>query len=167
VKRTVSNTMKTSLSQFILATALVVGTALSAHAQSGGLFTLNWSTLDGGGGTSTGGVYSVSGTIGQPDAGTMSGGNYSLAGGFWGAIPTHPSVLIVIKLWVVDNEVHLRFNGIPGRTYEIERAHFVSGPWRPNNQPFAMITMPIDGVVEFVDTTAFFSPQSFYRTSTR
>ena len=46
-------------------------------------YNIDWSTVDGGGGTSTGGVYSVSVTIGQPDAGTMSGGNYSLAGGFW------------------------------------------------------------------------------------
>jgi hypothetical protein len=47
-------------------------------------FEINWSTIDGGGGTSTGGVYSVSGTIGQPDAsGTMTGGNFSLTGGFW------------------------------------------------------------------------------------
>jgi hypothetical protein len=49
-------------------------------------YSLDWSTVDGGGGTSTGGVYTVSGTIGQPDAGAMSGGNYSLTGGFWGII---------------------------------------------------------------------------------
>lgn len=49
-------------------------------------FSLDWSTIDGGGGTSTGGVYSVTGTIGQPDAGTMSGGNFTLAGGFWGVL---------------------------------------------------------------------------------
>jgi hypothetical protein len=48
---------------------------------------LDWSTIDGGGGTSTGGVYSVSGTIGQPDAGpTMTNGQYSVTGGFW-ALP--------------------------------------------------------------------------------
>ncbi len=53
----------------------------------GQTYSIDWSTIDGGGGTSTGGVYSVSGTIGQPDAGTtMSGGNYSLDGGFWGLI---------------------------------------------------------------------------------
>jgi hypothetical protein len=46
-------------------------------------YSIDWSTIDGGGGTSTGGVYSVSGTIGQPDAGTMSGGSFSLTGGFW------------------------------------------------------------------------------------
>ena len=47
-------------------------------------FSIDRSTIDGGGGTSTGGVYSVSGTIGQPDAGgPMTGGNFSLTGGFW------------------------------------------------------------------------------------
>jgi len=49
-------------------------------------FTIDWFTIDGGGGSSTGGAYSLSGTIGQPDAGTMTGGNYALAGGFWGVI---------------------------------------------------------------------------------
>lgn len=53
------------------------------HAQS---YSIDWSTIDGGGGTSTGGVYAVTGTIGQPDAGRMSGGNYSIDGGFWGLI---------------------------------------------------------------------------------
>ncbi len=56
----------------------------SSQAQS---YTIDWSTIDGGGGTSTGGVFAVSGTLGQPDAGpTMSGGNYSVDGGFWGII---------------------------------------------------------------------------------
>jgi hypothetical protein len=51
-----------------------------------GQYSIDWSTIDGGGGTSTGGVYTVSGTIGQPDAGTMSGGAYTLSGGFWGVL---------------------------------------------------------------------------------
>ncbi len=54
----------------------------SASAQ----YSVTWSTIDGGGGTSTGGVYSVSGTIGQPDAGRMSGGNFTVEGGFWGIV---------------------------------------------------------------------------------
>ena len=54
---------------------------------SGQGFMLDWSTIDGGGGSSTGGVYSVAGTIGQPDAsGPLTGGNYSLTGGFWSLI---------------------------------------------------------------------------------
>jgi hypothetical protein len=55
----------------------------SAWAQN---YSIDWFTIDGGGGTSTGGVFSVSGTIGQPDAGVMSGGTYSLVGGFWGIV---------------------------------------------------------------------------------
>jgi hypothetical protein len=72
--------MKTLLALFGCVCALLA----SALAQS---YSIDWSTIDGGGGTSTGGVYSVSGTIGQPDAGpTMSGGNYTLQGGFWGIV---------------------------------------------------------------------------------
>jgi len=56
---------------------------LSASAQ----YSINWHTIDGGGGTSTNGQYSVSGTIGQPDAGlTMTNGSYTLTGGFWALI---------------------------------------------------------------------------------
>ena len=56
---------------------------LQAWGQS---YTIDWSTVDGGGGASTGGVYTVTGTIGQSDAGTMSGGNNTVQGGFWGII---------------------------------------------------------------------------------
>ena len=47
---------------------------------------IDWWTVDGGGGPSTGGVFTVSGTLGQPDAGVMSGGQFTLTGGFW-AVP--------------------------------------------------------------------------------
>ena len=60
-----------------------VALAPSLPAQS---YSLDWFTLDGGGGTSTNGQYSLTGTIGQPDAGTLSGGNCTLVGGFWGVI---------------------------------------------------------------------------------
>lgn len=64
-------------------TVLVLATAVSAvQAQS---LSLEWWTIDGGGGTSSGGVYSLTGTVGQPDAGAMSGGAFSLLGGFWPA----------------------------------------------------------------------------------
>lgn len=85
-------------SSFTLALCLLFSVlGLPSFAQ----YTLDWSTVDGGGGTSTGGVYSVSGTIGQPDAGTMSGGNYTLQGGFWGVIaavqtPGAPLLRIVL-----------------------------------------------------------------------
>lgn len=55
-----------------------------------GQYAIDWSTIDGGGGssTSTNGQYSITGTIGQPDAGpTLTNGPYSVTGGFW-ALPT-------------------------------------------------------------------------------
>jgi hypothetical protein len=67
----------------LIFSALVALVASSAWAQS---FSIDWFTIDGGGGTSTGGVFSVSGTIGQPDAGTMTNGPYSLVGGFWSVV---------------------------------------------------------------------------------
>lgn len=66
-----------------IAITSVLGTGSSAFAMSGGDYDLSWSTIDGGGGTSTGGRYIVSGTISQPDAGEMAGGQYELLGGFW------------------------------------------------------------------------------------
>src|SRR5262245_54773162 len=76
---------------------LLAAVVLPAHAQT---YSIDWYTIDGGGGTSTGGVYTVSGTIGQPDAGHMSGGNYTVDGGFWGIIaaiqtPGAPALRVV------------------------------------------------------------------------
>jgi hypothetical protein len=65
------------------AVALLVTTG---RTESGGQFSLPWSTIDGGGGTSQGGQFAVSGTIGQPGAGALTGGNFKLEGGFWSGI---------------------------------------------------------------------------------
>jgi hypothetical protein len=71
-----------------LATALGFVFALAANLVRAQSYSVDWFTIDGGGGTSTGGVYSVSGTIGQPDAGgPMTNGQYAVTGGFW-ALPT-------------------------------------------------------------------------------
>ena len=80
---------------FLCAACLSFASITSAQSYS-----IDWHTIDGGGGTSMGGVYSVSGTIGQPDAGVMSGGGYSLAGGFWGilsAVQTPGAPLLTIR----------------------------------------------------------------------
>jgi hypothetical protein len=82
--------------------SLVLGSwclVLSSLAQ----YSIDWYTIDGGGGTSTGGVFSVSGTIGQPDANAtpMAGGNFSLSGGFWSQLsvvqtPGSPLLSIIL-----------------------------------------------------------------------
>jgi hypothetical protein len=80
-----------------VASATLLFVAVTLRAQN---YSIDWFTIDGGGGTSTGGVYSVSGTIGQPDAGgPMTGGNYSLTGGFWAlpiAVPTPDAPALTI-----------------------------------------------------------------------
>jgi hypothetical protein len=67
-------------------TFLTAGLALLTTLALAQSYSIDWFTIDGGGGTSTGGVYSVISTIGQPDAGKMSGGNFTIDGGFWGII---------------------------------------------------------------------------------
>ena len=68
----------------LIAGLLLAVTVFTAHAQS---YSVDWSKISGGGGTSTGGVFSISGTIGQHDAsGAMNGGNFSLTGGYWSLI---------------------------------------------------------------------------------
>jgi hypothetical protein len=63
------------------ATLLFVPLALFAQ------LSINWQTIDGGGGTSSGGAYSVVGTIVQPDAGgPMTNERFSVTSGFW-ALP--------------------------------------------------------------------------------
>ncbi|MCZ6671492.1 MAG: hypothetical protein O7C75_00995 [Verrucomicrobia bacterium] len=86
-----------TLSNLIMFVASLI-LSLGVQAQS---YTIDWFTIDGGGGTSTGGTYSVSGTIGQSDASmtSMTGGRYSVTGGFWSLcvvqIPGAPTLKIV------------------------------------------------------------------------
>ena len=91
--------MKTNLKLHAIAALAIV--PVLVHAQSGGSFSLSWSTIDGGGGTSSAGKYQVMGTIGQPDAGVLSGGNFKLQGGFWSGITleqTSGAPILKIKL---------------------------------------------------------------------
>ena len=77
----------------------------SAFAQ----FSIDWFTIDAGGGTSTGGVFSVSGTIGQPDANPqpLTGGNFSLVGGFWSlfAVQSPGAPLLTIRLTTTNTAI--------------------------------------------------------------
>jgi len=95
-------------------------------------YSINWHTIDGGGGTSTGGVYSVSGTIGQPDAGgPMTNGPYSLTGGFW-ALPTVIQTEGAPTLMIAPAGVGLaQISWVPPSTNWVlqERLSLNSGSW--------------------------------------
>ena len=83
----------------LITCSLFLSATGSLHAQN---FSIDWFTIDGGGGTITGGVYSLSGTIGQPDAHAqpLTGGTFALTGGFWSllAVQTPGAPLLTIRL---------------------------------------------------------------------
>jgi len=113
--------------------AVVVLTA-SARAQN---YSIDWFTIDGGGGTSTGGVFSISGTIGQPDAGVMSGGQYSLSGGFWGilsAVQTPGAPLLSIQRVGGGARV---FWPKPATDWLLDQSLTVTGAWSQVTFPYA------------------------------
>ena len=66
--------------------AFVLLVCNSALAQ----YSIDWFTVDAGGGTSSVGVYEISGIIGQPDAGSVNAGNYVIDGGFWSDLEAVP-----------------------------------------------------------------------------
>lgn len=70
----------------LILAALVLAIPAATTLAQGPDGTLDWWTVDGGGGrwASADGQYVLHGTVGQPDARVWSDGDYTLAGGFWG-----------------------------------------------------------------------------------
>ena len=137
--------MKTTTRILLAFVAMLL--ASRAQAQT---YSLDWFTVDGGGGMSTGGlpvrgmqagVYSVTGTIGQPDAGRMSGGNFALQGGFWGilaAVQTPDAPLLTIALNPQLSTVAVSWPA-PAEGWRLERTNIltgVAGPWTPVPPPY-------------------------------
>jgi hypothetical protein len=123
-----------SMMKFALsAGAAVLLSAVSSPAQSG-TYSIDWFTIDGGGGTSTGGVFSVSGTIGQPDAGTMTGGPYSLTGGFWSvvaAVQTPGAPFLSVRSDAVTGTVTVSWP-LPATGWLLDQTPILTGspaPW--------------------------------------
>ena len=113
--------MQNSKLKFQCRICLTIACAVNFAATATAQYSIPWSTIDGGGGTSAGGVYSVSGTIGQPDAGgPMSNGQYAVTGGFW-ALPTAVQIPGAPLLSIVASG--------PGR---------VSISWSPNTPGFVL-----------------------------
>ncbi|MFA5240302.1 MAG: hypothetical protein WC476_11445 [Phycisphaerae bacterium] len=100
----------------LLMTGIVAAAPVSILAMSGGDYEINWSTIDGGGGTSAGGQYIVTGTIGQPEAGYSEGGSYEILGGF---TPGWPLCIVDLSHYVKFAEYWLGTgSGLPADLYE-------------------------------------------------
>ena len=124
----------------LVASLVFLAAALIVHAQS---YSIDWFTIDGGGGTSTGGVYSVSGTIGQPDAGTPRGGSYTLAGGFWGivfAVQSPGAPLLSIER--IGGNVRV-FWPKPSAGFVLDQSLTVTGTWSQVSFPYTTNTTDI------------------------
>jgi hypothetical protein len=120
-------------------------------------YSIDWFTIDGGGGTSTGGVYSVSGTLGQPDAGTMRGGDYSLLGGFWGVVAAQTPGAPLLSV-VQTNRTISVYWPLPAAGFVLEQTMSVPNP-PPNwsqvafpyrtNSTHISITVPLPAASKF------------------
>jgi hypothetical protein len=90
----------------LLLLLILLYSSVNLRAQN---YSIDWFTIDGGGGTSTNGVFAVSGTIGQLDANAlpMTGGNFSLVGGFWSlfAVPMPGAPFLTIHLTTTNTAV--------------------------------------------------------------
>ena len=121
--------------------------AFAATTVSAQFYSIDWFTIDGGGGTSSGGAYSVTGTIGQPDAGTMSGGTYSLTGGFWSfisAVQTPGAPLLSIERQADAVRVYWPN---PSTGFILDQSPTVTGAWSQVAFPYATNTSDVSVTV--------------------
>lgn len=129
---------------------VLMTTAVTLTAQTGGSFDLTWSTIDGGGGSSNGGAFDLSGTIGQPDAGVLTGGGFTLNGGFWQCVGT-----AVVSPGIGVNGFDVELSWVGGNLANIYRAE--------NDPYFAPGTAVASGVSSvWTDSGAAGSPANNY-----
>lgn len=78
-----------------------------------------------------------------------------------GGVIAYREDLSPLVINVNPGDLRLRMNGAPGRSYELQRASSVSGPW----STIATLTAPGNGVIEYVDATPA-AGSVFYRART-
>ncbi|MBP8258289.1 MAG: hypothetical protein KA118_01335 [Verrucomicrobia bacterium] len=137
--------IRTRLMRAAVAAMMVALFGAATRAQYG----QEWSTVDGGGGTSAGGVYAVSGTLGQPDGGTMSGGTFMLRGGFWpGVIVPSAGEIPTLFIQLSDNSAIISWSPATAG-FELETTEdLVGGVWTdaPGGNP---VVLPTSGRAMF------------------
>jgi hypothetical protein len=147
------------MKKLFLLLALVVGTTIASKAQS---FSIDWFTIDGGGGTSTGGVYSVSGTIGQPDAGRMTNGQYSLLGGFWGVVEViqTPGAPLLSVEQLAGGSVRVYWP-LPATSFVLDQTSAITAP--PASISWSQVPFPYQTNATHISVTVAPSGNKFYR----
>ena len=149
--------MKTRRLPILVALSLVT----AAQAQ----FSINWFSVDGGGGTSAGGPFSVSGTIGQPDAGSLAGGTFKLDGGFWSfrstPPPSAPSPLLLHIALLSGGQIKVSAQAAPGAIAAVEATADLDNPNGWVN--LGTVSANGAGLMSFIDTDVANYPMRFYR----
>lgn len=79
--------MKKKMTELNIAVLLSILFAANVYGQTGDRYDLTWSTIDGGGATSSSERFTLTGTIGQPDAAYSASAGYGIQGGFWSGGP--------------------------------------------------------------------------------
>jgi len=136
----------------IFAAAIVLVTSVALAPP----YTIDWWTVDGGGGDGSGGAFTLSGTAGQPDAGILDGG--VLVGGFWALIAPVPVELAITQ---TGGNVFISWPS-PSTGFNLQvRTSLVAGNWTyyvgpPNIQD--------NGVIKSLTLTASATPH-YYRLS--
>jgi hypothetical protein len=94
------NGMRMRIGMALLALAALLLLAGAAWANGPADYTLDWWTVDGGGGTwsDAGGQYELGGTGGQPDARVWGDDDYTLTGGFWGGAAAQYRIYLPLVL---------------------------------------------------------------------
>jgi len=105
-------------------TSLVV----AAHAAD---YSITWSKIAAGGGTSTNGQYSLSGTIGQHDAsGPMKGGNFAITGGFWSQVAVQTPGAPLLRIFTTSSNTTVVAWPAPSTGWTLERcSNLVAPSW--------------------------------------
>ena len=155
---------RTSWLAFVLLAC--VAWAIPAPAQP---FTVDWFTVDGGGGKSSGGQFTVSGTIGQPDASAtqLAGGTFVVSGGFWtfdSAATPPPLTLPTLQLQIAltsGGAVAVSAQGTPGLAAIVEATESLTAPitW----SQLGNVQADASGLMSFIDSDAPQHPRRFYR----
>jgi len=107
---------------------LLALTSLTTQSES---YSIDWSKIASGGGTSTDGVYTVSGTIGQSEAGgALGGGGFSVTGGFWSLISVLQTAgMPTLTITHTGNSVIISWP-TPAGTYTLQQtANLAVGNW--------------------------------------
>jgi hypothetical protein len=104
--------------------ALLLALTATAAAQ----YTLDWHTMDAGGGCGAVGSFEMRGTLGQPDAFTGAAGPIVLVGGYWSLLD---ELLPLLRIYRVGPDVVLAWPS-PSPGFELQASpDLITGAWNP------------------------------------